>query len=49
MSKPNKHVFNPFEGRDPDIVWAEIRKQKGPKISREEAIRQMKALSDKKK
>ena len=46
MAKP---VFNPFEGRDPDTVWAERRKQKGPKISREEAMRQMKALSDKKK
>jgi hypothetical protein len=44
-----KHLFNPFEGRDPDTFWAEIRKQKGPKISREEAMRQMKALSDKKK
>lgn len=45
----NLPAYNPFEGRNSEEVWVEIRKQKGSKISREEAIRAMEALTKKEK
>lgn len=43
-----KPVYNPFDGRHPEEVWTEIRKNKGPRVSREEAMRSMEALTKKK-
>ncbi len=39
-------IFNPFEGRAPEEVWEEIRKNAKP-TTREEAIRKMKSLKQK--
>jgi hypothetical protein len=48
MEKQDKKIFNPFEGRNREQVWKEIREQALP-ITREEALREMKALSKRKK
>lgn len=47
--KKNKRIFNPFDGRNPDEVWAEVRKNKGPRVTREEAMRTMEELRKKEK
>jgi hypothetical protein len=43
-NKENK-IFNPFEGRDREQVWKEIRENARP-ITREEAFRRMKEASE---
>ena len=48
MAAKGKKIFNPFEGQDSEQVWKEIRKQARP-ITREEALRKLKGLSDQKK
>lgn len=39
-------IFNPFEGRAPEKVWEEIRKNAKP-TTREEALREMQSLKQK--
>ena len=41
-------IFNPFENRNPKEVWQEVRKQASNPISREEAMRQLEELRNKK-
>lgn len=48
MKKEPKKIFNPFEGRDRDQVWKEIREH-GIPTTREEAFRQMRELAKRKK
>ena len=45
MDTTNK-LFNPFEGRDREEVWQEIRENSTP-ISREEMIKQLRAITEK--
>lgn len=47
-AKQDKKLFNPFEGRDREEVWKEIREQARP-TTREEALRKIKELSERKK
>lgn len=44
MEREPDKIFNPFEGRDREAVWKEIREQAKP-ITREEAVRKMKELA----
>jgi hypothetical protein len=44
MKNPKKKIFNPFEGRDREQVWKEIREKAQP-VSKDEAIRKMKEAS----
>lgn len=46
--KQNKKLFNPFEGRDREEVWKEIREQARP-TTREEALRKIEELSEQKR
>ncbi len=48
MKKLEKKIFNPFEGRDREQVWNEVRENARP-ATREEALRKMKELADQKK
>ena len=48
MEKPEKKIFNPFEGKDREEVWKEVREKAQP-TTREEALRKMKELADQKK
>jgi hypothetical protein len=48
MEKPEKKMFNPFEGTDREQVWNEVRKN-GKPTAREEALLKMKELADQKK
>ena len=48
MATKPKKVFNPFEGRDRDQVWKEIREQ-GVPTTRKEVFRKLKELSAQKK
>jgi len=38
---PKKKIFNPFDGRNQEEVWDEIRRKSKP-ISREDALRRIK-------
>jgi hypothetical protein len=48
VEQKDKKIFNPFEGRDREEVWKEIREKAHP-TTREEALRKMKELSERKK
>lgn len=48
MEKLEKKIFNPFEGKEREQVWNEVRENARPS-TREEAFRKMKELAGQKK